>query len=254
VRVICELLGIPYARRHRFQHLTDVIFATTAHNREQVVRARGALYDFLTELIAERRHEPTDDLLGAMVQARDDEDRLSESELLNLAFVILVGGHEGTYNQIGNFTYLLLADRARFEELRGDADMVPSAVEEMLRFVPLEAHGVFARVAKDEIELGDVLIRPGEVVIGVGSSANRDKAVFDDPDRLNLRRPSNGHVTFGHGAHYCLGAPLARLELEIALAALTRRLPTLRLAVPETELSWKTGFRMRGLNSLPVAW
>jgi cytochrome P450 len=206
-------------------------------------------------LIAQRRERPTDDLIGALVRARDeDNDRLTEQEMVRLAAGLLAAGHETTVTQIPNFVYVLLTHPEQLRQLRAEPDLVPSAVEELMRFVPLGVASSFARYALEDVELGGVLVRAGEPVIGSVASANRDEEVFAQPDTLDLTRSTNPHIGFGHGAHHCVGAQLARMELQVAIATLLERLPGLRFAGPEEELEWKSGLLVRGLKRMPVAW
>ncbi|MEV0758875.1 cytochrome P450 [Nocardia sp. NPDC050435] len=254
VTLICEMLGVPTEQQHRFRDFSDAILSTTAYTRPQIAAARAGLEGYLAELIAQRRAEPADDLLSALVSARDDDDRLSEKELVNLGVGILIAGHETTANQIANFTYVLLTEPGHWDLLRHNPDQVPAAVEELLRHVQLGSGGAFARIATEDVELSGVTVRAGEAVFVNTQAANRDEAVFADPENLDLSRISNPHMAFGHGAHHCLGAQLARLELQIALDTLLRRFPALRLAVPVDEVPWKSGLLVRGPKALPVAW
>ncbi|MDI5942023.1 cytochrome P450, partial [Micromonospora sp. DH15] len=212
------------------------------------------LFAYMGELIARRRDEPTDDLIGAMVRARDADDRLSEEEVVQLAAGLLAAGHETTVTQIPNFAYVLLQHPDEWARLRADRTLVPRAVEELMRFVPLGATAAFARYAKEDVEIGGVLVRAGEPVVVSIPSANRDETVFADADRLDLGREVNPHLGFGHGVHHCVGAQLARMELQVVLDTLLDRTPGLRLAVPEPELVWKSGLLVRGLTAMPVAW
>jgi cytochrome P450 len=190
-----------------------------------------------------------------MVQARDeDNDRLSEQEMVQLAAGLLAAGHETTVTQIPNCVYVLLTHPDQLALLRERPELMPGAVEELMRFVPLSAGSVFARYATEDVDLGGVLVRAGEPVLASLSSANRDGEVFEDPDRVDLTREVNPHIGFGHGVHHCLGAQLARMELQVALRTLLARLPDLRLAVDDKELEWKSGLLVRGLRSMPVAW
>ncbi|MCX4095378.1 cytochrome P450 [Nocardia sp. alder85J] len=254
VTVICEMLGVPPEEQHRFRDFSDTVMSTTAHSLAEIVAARAALEDYLAELVARRRATPTDDLYGALVAARDDEDRLSEAELVNLGVTILIAGHETTANQIANFTYVLLSDPDRWESLLRRPESVPAAVEELLRYVQLGSGAAFARVATEDVELGGVTVRAGEAVFASIQSANRDDSVFAGSERLDLTRETNVHVAFGHGAHHCLGAQLARVELQVALSSLLRRFPGLHLAVPASEIPWKTGLLVRGPRTLMVGW
>ena len=255
IQVICELLGVPFADRHRFHTWSEAIVSTTSLSPEQVGQYMENLYDYIRGLVAQRRREATDDLLGAMVRARDEnQDRLTEDEMVQLAAGLLAAGHETTVTQIPNFTYVLLTHPDALARLRSDPSLVPAAVEELTRYVPLGVASSFARYALEDIELGGVLVRAGEPVIGSLSSANRDGEVFGEPDRLDFTRRTNPHMGFGHGVHHCLGAQLARMELQVAVGTLARRFPGLRLAVPEPELTWKSGMLVRGLLGMPVAW
>ncbi|MEU1986098.1 cytochrome P450 [Nocardia sp. NPDC019395] len=254
VTVICEMLGVPPQDQHRFRDFSDAILSTTAYTREQIEDARNSLEGYLAEQVAERRRNPTDDLLGALVAARDDEDRLSERELVNLGVGILIAGHETTANQIANFTYVLLTQPEYWKQLRAEPELIPGAVEELLRHTQLGAGGGQPRVATEDVVLSGVTVRAGDAVFVHTQSANRDEAVFDDPETLDLTRQRNPHVAFGYGAHHCLGAQLARVELQVALEALLERFPELRLAVPVDEVPWKSGLLVRGPKELLVAW
>ncbi|SCL25104.1 Cytochrome P450 [Micromonospora nigra] len=254
IRVICELLGVPVADQDRFHTWSEAIVSTTSLPPEQIQHYIGSLYAYMGELIARRRVEPTDDLLGAMVRARDADDRLSEEEVVQLAAGLLAAGHETTVTQIPNMVYVLLNHPDQWDRLRTEPALVPGAVEELMRFIPLGAGAAFARYALEDVELGGVLVRAGEPVVVSIPSANRDESVFAEADRLDLTRAANPHLGFGHGVHHCVGAQLARMELQVVLETLTVRAPRLRLAVPEAELTWKSGLLVRGLVALPVAW
>jgi cytochrome P450 len=252
--VICELLGVPVADRERFRQWTDLLLAMGAEDPARITEARDGINGYLAELIARRRVEPTEDLLGQLVLARDEDDRLSEQDLIVFGVTLLVAGHETTANQTGNFVYTLLSDRRLWQSLVDNPDLVPNAVEELLRFVPLGASAAFARIAKEDIEVGGRLVRTGESVLVEMASGNRDSTVFQNPDKVDFERDNNPHIAFGHGVHHCLGAPLARLELRMAVGTLVRRLPELRLAVPADEVSWRVDRLVRGVRALPVTW
>jgi cytochrome P450 len=255
ITVICELLGVPVEDQDRFHVWSEAIVSTTSLTPEQIRSYVDSLLGYMAGLIAQRRERPTDDLIGALVRARDeDNDRLTEDEMVRLAAGLLAAGHETTVTQIPNFVYVLLTHPEQCERLRADLDLVPSAVEELMRYVPLGVASSFARYALEDVELGGVLVRAGDPVIGSVASANRDDTVFAAPDTLDLTRSTNPHIGFGHGAHHCIGAQLARMELQVAVAALLTRLPGLRFAVPEQELQWKSGLLVRGLKRMPVAW
>ncbi|MFG3703469.1 cytochrome P450 [Micromonospora sp. NPDC047670] len=254
IRVICDLLGVPVADQDRFHTWSEAIVSTTSLTPEVAQQYIDNLFAYMGELIARRRREPTDDLLGAMVRARDADDRLAEDEVVQLAAGLLAAGHETTVTQIPNFVYVLLTHPDEWDRLRAEPALVPSAVEELMRFVPLGASSAFARYALEDVELGGVLVRAGEPVMVSIPSANRDETVFAEPDRLDLTRQANPHLGFGHGVHHCIGAQLARMELQVVLETLVDRTPGLRLAVPEPELTWKSGLLVRGLVAMPVSW
>jgi cytochrome P450 len=254
--MICELLGVPYADRDRFGSWAEAFLSTTALTSER----RGAyvmeLAGYLAGLVAARRREPADDLLGALVVARDQEDRLSEQEVTELAMVLLAAGHESTAAQISNFTYFLLGRPGEFALLRERPELLPGAVEELLRYVPLpRTETELPRYATEDVRLSGGVVRAGEPVQISYCAANRDPRVFADPERFDLTRtPEASHLAFGYGAHHCVGARLARMELQVALGALARRLPGLRPAVPYDAVVWKRGTATRGPEELPVTW
>lgn len=253
--VICELLGVPEADRKQFAVWAEAILSTTSLSTEQIQAYIQRMYGYTAGLIAQRRQQPTDDLLGAMVRVRDEQqDRLTEEELVQLGAGLVAAGQETTMTQIPNFVYVLLTNRELWDQLCADPDLVPAAVEELMRWVPLGVAAAIPRYATEDIELGGVLVRAGEPVLGALHSANRDETSFTDPDRIDFHRDARPHFGFGHGAHHCLGAQLARMELRVALGTLVRRLPELRFAVAEEQLEWKTGMLVRGLTALPVEW
>ncbi|MEU4772562.1 cytochrome P450 [Micromonospora sp. NPDC023644] len=254
IRVICDLLGVPVTDQDRFHTWSEAIVSTTSLSPEQAQEYIDNLLAYMGELIARRREQPTDDLIGAMVRARDADDRLAEDEVVRLAAGLLAAGHETTVTQIPNFVYALLTHPDEWARLRARPHLVPAAVEELMRFVPLGASSAFARYATEDIEFGGVLVRAGEPVVVSIPSANRDETVFAEADRLDLTRQVNPHLGFGHGVHHCVGAQLARMELQVVLETLIARTPDLRLAVPESELTWKSGLLVRGLVAMPVSW
>jgi cytochrome P450 len=251
--VICELLGIPERDRLVFRGWANAIVSTTAATSVREQDAYLHLVSYIADLIAERRARPGDDMLTGLVQARDNDDRLSESELLILAMALLVAGHETTAHQITNMTYTLLTHPAQLQQLREQPELLPVAVEEMLRF-NVFASAINARIATTDTELGNVLVRAGDPVLCSRSSANRDETVFSRPDELDFTRDPNPHVAFGYGPHFCLGANLARMELQVALGTIFSRLPGVHIAVREDSLTWHEGTVMRGLAAFPIAW
>jgi cytochrome P450 len=255
VLVICELLGVPPTDRRMVRECTETLVAAGGTvTPADVTQARGKLAGALQALIAQRREVPADDLLTALAAARDDEDRLTDNELLMLGVALLAGGHETTANLIGSFLVELLADRGRWTALVARPELVPAAVEELLRFVPLSTVADFARIAREDLEIGGQAIRAGDAVLVQLDSANRDESVFASAGELDFTRTVNHHVTFGFGVHHCVGAPLARLELNVLLTTLLRRLPDLRLAIAPEEIEWRGGGLMRGVAALPVTW
>ncbi|SHF43941.1 cytochrome P450 [Streptoalloteichus hindustanus] len=254
VLVICEMLGVPFADRDDFQRWSSAFLSTTLLPPETVVEYGGALRDYMSELVEQRRAEPADDLISAMLRASDEQGRITRDELVTLAIGILVAGHETTATQLPNFVYVLDRERDQWDLLRERPDLVPRAVEELVRWVPLGVSSAFPRYAKEDVEVGGVLVRAGEPVLAAIGSANRDERVFPDADRVDVLRESNPHIGFGHGPHHCLGAQLARMELQEGLRALVTRLPDLRVAVADDELDWKSGMFVRGFRELPVTW
>ena len=216
ITVICELLGVPAGDRDDFRTWSATIVANTA--APEVFQAHAtAMIRYFRALLAAKRREPADDLLSALIAARDDEDSLSENELVSMAFLLLVAGHETTVNLIASGVLALLLNPAELARLRAEPALIGGAVEELLRYVNPVNHTTF-RCAAEPVEIGGVRISRGDPVLVALSGANRDPARFGDPDRLDLGRDSAGHLAFGHGIHYCLGAPLARLEAEIAIS------------------------------------
>ena len=250
ITVICELLGVPAGDRDDFRTWSATIVANTA--APGVFQAHAtAMVRYFRALLAAKRREPADDLLSALIAARDDEDSLSENELVSMAFLLLVAGHETTVNLIASGVLALLLNPAELARLRAEPALIGAAVEELLRYVNPVNHTTF-RCAAEPVEIGGVRINRGDPVIVALSGANRDPARFGDPDRLDLGRDSAGHLAFGYGIHYCLGAPLARLEAEIAISGLLARFGSIGLAVPAASLRWRPSTLIHGLESLPV--
>lgn len=248
IRVICELLGIPVADQINFRRWSDAFVSrgvNTAFPLEEVTEFIG----YLREMVRRKRAVPDAGLVSALVAARDEEDRLDDDELTSSIFLLIVAGHETTVNLIGNAVYLLLTHPQQAQRLRADPQAVPAAIEEFLRYespVPLTGF----RIATEAVEIGGNTI-PAGAMVGISvQSANRDDTAFPGAAGLDVSRADSPHLAFGHGLHFCLGAPLARLEAQIAIRTLLRRYPTMRLGAGEP--AWRPGMYMRGLMDLPV--
>ncbi|MEU9790238.1 cytochrome P450 [Streptomyces sparsogenes] len=251
VGVICRLLGVPEEDRPKFRTWSDAALSTSSLSAEEFDRNRDELRAYMAGLIEDHRAAPRDDLMTSLIEARDAGDRLSELELIDLCVAILVAGHETTATQIPNFVLTLLEHPAELRRLREEPALLNGAVEELLRFVPLGSGASQPRYATEDIEVGGTLVRAGEPVLVAVGSANRDALRFDRPGTLNVARPATQHLGFGHGVHHCLGAPLARLELQEALGALITRFPGLRLA---GDVEWKDRMLVRGPRVMPIGW
>ncbi|MFJ9641571.1 cytochrome P450 [Streptomyces sp. NPDC101206] len=254
VAVISELLGVPVDDRHDFQHWTDRMLTRGAEPVDPALvnEAWQHMRGYVTGLIRDARAHPGDDLLSGLIAARDEEQQLTEDELIAMVFLLLAAGYITTVNLIGGGIATLLAHPDQLELLRSDPELLPSAVEEFLRYDGPVSPGI-ARFAREDVEIAGVAIPRGATVLIASAIADRDPGRFADPDRLDITRQDNAHLAFGHGVHYCLGAPLARLEGRIAIGTALRRLPGLALAVPPQEIHWRPG-GLRGPMSLPVTF
>lgn len=251
--ITCELLGVPFADRELFRDGLEALASTLP---QEVVGPRiAAIYAYVDELCAARLAEAGDDVLGVLTRAREKAARLSDGSFFTeLISDLLLAGYYNTSTQFLNAVYLLLTHPEQLRRLRDDPGLMPRAVEELLRYAPFPAHVTFARYATEDVDVGGTLVRAGEAVLAALPAGNFDETVFEDPARLDLSRPKNPHLSFGHGLHHCLGGPLVRMLFQTALSALLDRLPDLRLAVPEHELPWQPGLELRRLVRLPVAW
>lgn len=249
VMVICELLGVPEADRPKVRHWSAELFAAGRPDRGDA--ASHAVAAYMTGLIASKRLRPGDSLLDRLIAARDGEDRLDEEELVSLAVLLLVAGHETTTHFLGNAALALLRHPAATERLRADPDALPHALDELLRFDAPVSTSTF-RFTTETLTLGETEIPTGVPVLVALGAANRDPERFPAPDRLDLDREATGHLSFGHGIHRCVGAPLAKAEAEIALRAVLVRFPDIRLAVSADRLAWRQTRLVRGLDALPV--
>ncbi|HEX6871584.1 MAG TPA: cytochrome P450, partial [Micromonosporaceae bacterium] len=234
--------------------LSEVIFSLAG--KSAVATARQEIESYLAGMIEARRKEPGgQDMLAALVAVRDQGDELTETELLNFALILLTVGHMSTANTLGTSLFMLLRRPELMQRLRDQPDDIPATVEELLRYNPFTLSGTQVRVATEDVELGGATIHAGEAVIASLGAANHDPAVFNSPEQLDPDRAENPHLAFGYGVHHCLGAQLARMELQVAIATLLRRLPGIpRLAVPEEWLTLKTGLTGHALTNLPVLW
>jgi cytochrome P450 len=255
MKVIAELLGIPHDDRDHFRAWSNAM-VTPALSPEEVALFEEQMIAFvayLRELFERRRAEPRDDLISALLQAEDAGDMLSEQELFSMVALLIVAGHETTVNLIGNAASALLQYPEQRAIVERDPTLMPRAIEELLRYDG-SVERALNRWAATDVELGGQTISRGDTVMVMLSSANRDPQRFSDADTLDVTRTDLKHVGFGRGSHYCLGAPLARLEGEIALATLLRRLPGLRLDILPEEFRWRPVPLFRSLVALPVAW
>jgi cytochrome P450 len=252
-QVICEMLGVPAEDLGQFHAWSDIIIGDWQRDSDEIMTALAALYGYFGTLIEIKRARPADDLMSALIAARDEDDRLSEHELTVMCCTLLIGGHETTANQI-NLSLLLLFDHpGEVTKLRADPGLIPAAVEELLRCTRLGGLPP-ARVTTEDVQLGGITIPAGEQVMPMYSTANRDRSEFTDPDRFDVTRDAASHLAFGAGVHHCLGAQLARVELQEAFRGLIGRLPGLRLAVPASDLEFKPGMAIHSLRELPVLW
>ncbi|MBA8826270.1 cytochrome P450 [Saccharopolyspora lacisalsi] len=248
--VICELLGVPPADRDEFQQRTSRQLDTTVPEDDQVELSRQSLA-YMTELVDRARQDPGDDLIGTLI--REHDEKLTNAELVGVANLLLVAGHETTSNMLGLGTLALLRHPDQLELVRDDPETVPGAVEELMRWLSV-VNGGSPRMATRDVEVDGATVRCGDLVLFNLPAANRDPALADDPERFDITRTTNQHLGFGHGIHHCIGAPLARMEMKIAFPALLRRFPGLRLAVPDDEVDFATNQAIYGLKRLPVAW
>jgi cytochrome P450 len=255
VQVIAEMLGVPEADQHLLRpwsHDIVALFELT-HTPEQAqaaVRAASEFWEYLRQLANERRQHPGDDLITALVEAEEDGDKLTEDELISACILLLNAGHEATVNVVGNGLYALLQRPQQHAALRDTPTLVPTAVEELMRFdTPLQ---LFRRKAREDVDYKGVTFKGGDEIALLFGSANRDPRRFTQPDTLDITRQDNPHISFSLGIHFCLGAPLARLELNTSIATIMRRLPNLRLVGPAPQ--YRDSFVIRGLDRLQVAW
>ncbi|MEU3464087.1 cytochrome P450 [Streptomyces sp. NPDC006733] len=277
LRFMCGLLGVPEADGEQLRALTDILMSTSGHHPEEVAAAHTRMHAYFQELAAAKRRaldagQGADDLLTDLLRrpAGDPDRSLSPDEITVLTSGLLMAGYETTGNQLAMCVLLLLQDPALAARLRAEPERIAAAVEEMLRWTSLNTTGGMPHLVRADTVLGGRVVRAGEVVVALTDAANRDPAVFADPDTFDpdratdrstgrdagrtAGRDTRGHLAFGHGRHYCLGAELARAELRIALAALLRHFDRLELAVDASELRWRESMFIRGVWELPVRW
>lgn len=247
ILVICELLGVPYEDRARFRTWTQA--AADIHDRARSEQGLGELFIYGQELVARKRRAPGDDVISRLCAT----DGVDDDEIAMLSMALLFAGHETTVVQLDLGALLLLTHPDQWQALRDDPDLIPGAVEEILR-APGKGGGGIPRYAHTNIDIDGVTIKTGDLVMLDNGAANHDATAFPDPDSFDITRHAAGHLTFGQGARYCIGAPLARMELQVALAQLIARFPAMRLAVPIEELRIRGDVLTGGLAELPVRW
>jgi cytochrome P450 len=256
ILVICRLLGIPPEDMNKFRRLVDGFLSVSKLPPEEVEECRTGLWNYLGDLIEAKRSNPGDDLIGALIKVRDEDDtRLNGHELHHWTQSLLIAGYVTTASQIGTGTAVLLHRRDLVKAIQADYSLVPSAVEELLRTQIMGSSIGTLRYALVDIELSDgTVLEQGTSVLLSEESANMDETVFTDPFTLDIGRQENHHITFGYGIHYCVGAALARMELQVATESLLRRFPEVKLAVPASELPRGIGGFMEGFSEIPVTW
>jgi cytochrome P450 PksS len=252
--LIGRILGVPEKDNARFSAWSKVLIsAPERRNPLTAVPSVLRFLRYLRKLIAERTDRPRDDLISAMAKAADGDDRLTADEILAMSVLLLTAGHETTRNLISSGLLALLEHPEQLARLRDHPELIKPGIDELVRFV-VPAEMATERYAREDVAIAGVTIPRGSLVLAVLASANRDARYFDDPDTLDVGRVNNRHLSFGQGMHYCLGAPLARLEAQIAIGTLLRRAPGLRLAVGPDQLRWRGGIILRGLEALPVSF
>jgi cytochrome P450 PksS len=250
--IIGRMLGVPKEDEVKFARWAKAFLSINTRNPLLTLPSMLRFITYPRTLIKLRRTHPKDDLISALVKAREGNDHLTDDEIVAMVVLLLTAGHETTVNLIASGTLALLQHPDQLARLRAEPTLITSAIEELVRFVvPVET--ATERYAREDVTIAGTTIPKGELVLAVIAAANHDPNQFDNPDVLNISRERNRHVGFGQGMHYCLGAPLARLEGQIAISTLVQRAPHLRLAVAPDRLRWRSGFIVRGLEALPVA-
>jgi cytochrome P450 len=252
--VISEMLGVPENQRAKFRHFMLHLLDGPPPSVWRLIsgmRNNMRMINYLDGLINLRRREPDDGLITALIATEQAGDRLTQDELVGMIFVLLLAGHETTVNLLGNGVLALMDDRVQLDKLRANPNLIKTAIEELLRFTNPVQHSII-RTAISDLEIGGVKIAAGEKVILMLAAGNRDEAVFPNAESLDVARESNRHLAFGLGIHFCLGAPLARMEGSIALNALLQKYPDITLAIPRDKVKWRPNSLLRGLAELPV--
>ena len=252
LRVVCEVIGVPFADQAQFAQWTESLM-TISNTAEETAAAFAALSGYVSRLAADRRANPQEDLLSTLTQATDAEGRLTQSELISLVIFLLIAGYETSETVLVSAVLNLLRHPDQLALLRADRSVLPTAVEELLR-LSIPGISPFPRITTVDVEMDGVVIPAGSAVVGNYQTAMRDPSVFDDPERLDLTRTPRSQVFFGHGPHFCLGAPIARAEVEIGMWSLFERFPTLSLAIPPENLRWLEYAALGGYEECPVTW
>jgi cytochrome P450 len=255
IQVITEMLGIPTEDRDKFRQWSNILISGFGQGVPEpaFVDAAQKFYDYLLDLVIARKAKPTGDMISDLVAVEEQGQRLNQDELISMIWLLIVAGHETTVNLIGNGVLALLQNPEQLAKLKQDPTLITSAVEEFLRYNgPVETSTL--RFASEDILIGGQLIPKGEMVLVVIASADHDANQFSEPEKLDIVRANNRHVAFGHGIHFCIGAPLARLEGQIAINTLLQRKPDLHLATEVADLLWRSGTLIRGVRTLPVAF
>ncbi|MGB3442769.1 MAG: cytochrome P450 [Actinophytocola sp.] len=250
-QMMCLLLGVPYEDHEFFESNSNALFNLS--RPEEANAARLKLIGYLDKLVTAKEEEPTDDMLGHLVESHIRTGQMTHGELLSVALSMLLAGHETTTGMISLGTLVLLRHPEQLAELRQDPSLLDNAIEELLRYLSINQTGV-RRIAKEDIEFSGQLVRAGEALIGQLASANRDESVFPDADRFDIHRDTRKMMAFGTGVHQCIGQNLARVELQVVFSTLFERIPTLRIAVPFEELKFRYEMAVYGMHEMPVAW
>lgn len=255
INVISEMLGVPQADRAKLQSWSSAISNGLGYGRQdpEAIANMQAFGEYTAQLVRDKRKQPGDDLISQLIEIEEEGDRLSEDELVSMITLLIFAGHETTSNLIATGTMMLLDNPEQLDQLKGDLSLIPGAVEELLRFNgPSTSTG--PRFATEDIELGGQQIKKGEMILVMVKAANRDENKFTDPEDLEIMRKVDRHLAFGQGIHMCLGAPLARIEGDIAFTTLLKRMPKLRLGIPREDVTWHFALSSQGLGSLKLAF